>query len=82
MFFAKTFFLLDLNQNNVITNLADTFPGDHILAFSSKKAAQPSRSGDHQRCDLSGLAVKFHINGTAQTPTGTGINDFFLFQLT
>jgi len=82
VFFAKTFFLLDLDQNDIIPNLADTFPGDYILAFSSKKAAQPSRSGNHQRCNLAGLTVKFHINGTSQASAGAGINDFFLFQLT
>ena len=78
----ETFFFLDLHQDDIVADLADAVPGDHILAFPAEKAAEPARTGDNQRRDPSGNTVKFHIDGTAQAAAGAGVDDLLLLQFT
>lgn len=78
---AEEFILLDLHQDNIFPDLADTFPGDHVLIFSSQKAEKSSRTGNDQSSDASCDTVEFHIGRAAQAAAGTGIDNFFLFQL-
>lgn len=80
--FVETFVFFDFHQDNIFTDLADTFPGDDKLAVTAQETADPTGSRDNQGQYLPGFAVEIDINGTAQTFTGTGINDFFLLQLT
>lgn len=80
--FVEALVFLDFYKNNIFADLTDAFPGNDVFALSSEEAAETSGPRDNQRSQPTCFTVKFHINGTAQTPTGTGINDFFLFQLT
>ena len=77
----EAFFFLDLHQDNVVSDLADAFPGDHILALSAEKTEKSARPRHDQSCKPSGRAVKFHIYGASKTAAGAGIYHFFLFQL-
>lgn len=74
----EALFLLYLYQDDVVTDLADTFPGDDILAFSSEKAAEAAGAGNDQSGKAAGFAVKFYIGGAAKASAGAGIDDFFL----
>lgn len=78
----ETFFFLNFYQNDVISDLADAFPGDNILIFPTEKAAESARSGNNQSSETSGFAVKFYIRRASEAAAGTGIDDFFLFQFT
>lgn len=74
----ETFILLYFYKNNIFPNLADTFPGDNIFAFSSEETAETSWSGKNQSCEAARFTVEFHINGTTKTFAGADIDDFFL----
>ena len=71
-------FLVNFYQDNVGSDLADTFPGDHVFAVTSKKAAESGRPRHDQRQDPAAFAVKFQIRRTPQAPAGAGVDDFFL----
>lgn len=77
-----TFFFLNFYQNNIVSNLADTFPGNDKFTFSSRKKAEFPRTGNDQRSDASGVAVEFDVCRTAKTPACAGVDNFFLFQIT
>ena len=74
----QEFFLLNFHKNDVISNLADTFPWDYKFAFFSEESEKAAGTGNDQSSNAAGFAVKFKINGTAKTPTGTDIDNFFL----
>lgn len=74
----EEFFFLDFHQDNVISDLADTFPGNDKFAFPAEKPEEAAGTGNDQGCETVGLAVKFHIYGTAQAAAGTDVDDFFL----
>ena len=74
----KTFIFVNLYQDNVISDLADTVPGDDIFTFTAEQTAESSGAREDQGSETAGLAVKFDIYGTAQTAAGTGVDDFFL----
>ena len=78
----EAFFFCDIDENDILTNLTDTFPGDDEFAFSCEQAAEFSWTWNDKRGETSGFAVEFHINRTAHTFAGAGIDDFFLFQFT
>ena len=75
----EAFVLLDFYKNNIFADLTDTFPGNDVFAFSSKKAAETARSGNDQRSQAACFTVKYHLDGTAQAFAGTHIDDDFLF---
>lgn len=74
----EAFFFLNLYQNNVIPNLADTFPGYNIFTVSSKKSAKMPWSGYNQGCQTACGTVKLHIDGASQATAGTDVDDFLL----
>lgn len=78
LIFMKTFFFLYLYQDDIIPDLADAFPGDHVFAFSSEKAAESAWTGNNKSSQTAGFVVEFHINGTSKTSAGTGIDNLFL----
>lgn len=78
----QTFFFLDLYQDNVVSYLTDTVPGDHIFTFPAKKAAESARPRNDQRSDPSCGTVELYIHWRSQTPAGTGIDNFLLLQFT
>lgn len=78
--FTQALIFLYFYQDNIFSDLADTFPGNTEFAVPSKASAESGGSGDNQFCDLAALGIKFHIHRTAHAFAGAGIDDFFLFQ--
>lgn len=78
----KVFFFFDVDQDDVIADLADTFPGDDVFTFFTEQTAESAGTGDNKCSKTSGPAVEFHVSGTAKTAAGAGIDDFFLLQIT
>lgn len=74
----KAFFFLDLYENDVISDLPDTFPGDDVFTFPAEKITEFSGPGNDQGSQTTAGTVKFDIHGTAETPAGTNIDNFFL----
>lgn len=78
----KAFFFFDLNQNNVIADLADTAPGNDILTFTSGKEAESAGTRHDQCGDPAGFAVKFQIDRAPEAAAGAGVDYFFLSKFT
>ena len=74
----KTFFFFDFNQDNILTDLADTVPWNDIFIFFAPETAEFAGHGDYHCLNFSGSTVEFKINGAAQAFAGTGIDDLFL----
>lgn len=80
IFFTAAFFI-DLHQNNVLSNLADTVPGNHKFAAGSPETeAEAVRTRNDNGCDTAGIAVKLYIYRTSKSTAGTDIDHFFLLQ--
>ena len=82
MLFVKTFLFFNFYKDDVITNLADTVPGNNVFIFASEKTAEFTGARNNQGINASCGTVKFQVNGTTEAFAGTGINDFFLSKLT
>ena len=65
--FMETFFFVYFHKDDIVPDLADTFPWNDIFIITSEQAGE-----------LTAFAVKFRINGTSETAAGTDINYFFL----
>ncbi len=77
--FVTAMFFINFHQNNIITNLADTIPGNDIFtALSEKTKAEASWSRNDQGSDTAVFTVEFHIHRTAKGAAGADIDDFFL----
>ena len=76
------FGFFDFDQDNVISDLTDRFPGNDKGAFSSEQTAEFSRTWNDQSFNLTGFAVKFNIDGTSEAFAGADIDDFLCFQFT
>ena len=74
-----TFFFRDLDQDNIVSNLTHTAPGNNKLVFSAPEAAEFSRPRHDQCCDLPISFIKFKIYRTPKAPAGTDIYDLLLF---
>ena len=70
----KTFLFFNFYKDDVITNLADTVPGNNVFIFASEKTAEFTGTWNNQGMNAS--------CGTTEAFAGTGINDFFLSKLT
>ena len=78
--FMAAVLLVNLYQDDVIADLADAVPGNHVFAVPAEKTeAEAARTRDDQSCDTAVFAVEFHIYGTAKGPAGTDVDHFFLF---
>lgn len=76
--FMETFFFVYFHKDDIVPDLADTFPGNDIFIITSEQAAESSGTWEYKGSELTALAVKFRINGTSETAAGTDINYFFL----
>ena len=76
---VKKFIFLDLYQNDIFSDLANAFPGDHKFTIPAKQTAELAGPGYNESGQHAGMAVKFHIRGTSQTAAGAGVDDFLLF---
>ncbi len=72
--------LLDLHQDNIVSNLFHVAEGDHILLFPSKYTAKAPWSRYDQMGDTSGTRVKFHISNIPQPSAVADIDHFFFFK--
>lgn len=75
-------FLLYFHQDNVVSDLTNAIPGNDDLVVTAQQSPEFTGAGNHQRCEAAITWVKFHVNGTAQTPAGACVDDFLLLQLT
>lgn len=75
----RTFFFRDLDQDDVISDLAHTAPWNDELTFPAPETAESARTRHDQSRDLPTSFIKFKIDRTAKTPAGAGIYDLFLF---
>lgn len=78
----KTFFLFDLNQDNILADLAYTVPWNDVFTFSAWHKTESSRTGYDEGGDFAGSFIKFKVYRTAETAAGAGINNFFLPEFT
>lgn len=78
-FFAYFFFIY-LDQNDISTDLNDTFPWNHEFGVASQKPAEFSGTGDDQGQNTSGFHIDIQIADTAKRAAGTDIDDFFALQ--
>ena len=74
----ETFFFVYFHKDDIVPNLADTFPGNDVFGIAAEKTADLCRTGNNDCGELTAFAVKFRINGTSETAAGTDINYFFL----
>ena len=69
------------NQNNVVANLTDGFPGNDDVFFSAQDAAEFGRTRYNQRDNPSGDTVEIYVCRTAQGTAAADIDNFFLLQI-
>ena len=77
----ETFFFVYFHKDDIVPDLADTFPGNDIFIITSEQAAESSGAWKYKGGELTAFAVKFRINGTSETAAGTDINYFFNSQI-
>lgn len=76
------FFKIDINQNGIGTDTADTFKGNDIFDFTSEYTAQPAGAWNNNGNDTSGAFIEINVNDTAENFTVTCIDDLFVAQIT
>ena len=54
----KTFFFFDFDEDDIITNLADTAPGNDVFAFSAGKKTEFAGTWNDESSDGSCFAVE------------------------
>lgn len=74
----ETFFFVNFHENNVVSNLADTVPGDAVFTVTAEKTAEFAWTWYDQGGHFAGFAVKLCIDRTPKTAAGTGVDYFFL----
>ena len=57
----KTFFFFDFDEDDIITNLADTAPGNDVFAFSAGKKTEFAGTWNDESSDGSCFAVELQI---------------------
>ena len=62
--FMETFFFVYFHKDDIVPDLADTFPGNDIFIITSEQAAESSGAWKYKGSELTAFAVKFRINGT------------------
>lgn len=72
--------LPDLNQNDILSDLSDTLPGDDVLALPAQKTENLSGTGEDQGFDTAGFTVEGEVHRATQISAGAAVDHFFLFQ--
>ncbi len=80
--FLPAFFFFNLDQDDIGTDLADTFPGNDVFGIAAEKTADFCRTGNNDCFHKSGTDIDIHIAYTAKRTAGTGVDHFFLPQFT
>ena len=79
--FMETFFFVYFHKDDIVPDLADTFPGNDIFIITSEQAAESSGAWKYKGGELTAFAVKFRINGTSETAAGTDTSFCFNSQI-
>ena len=74
--------LLDVNEDDIASDLDDTPPWDHVLKIASEKPAQAAGTRDDDGKHAAGAAVDLQIRDTAKGTAGANIDDLLLPQCT
>ena len=61
--FMETFFFVYFHKDDIVPDLADTFPGNDIFIITSEQAAESSGAWKYKGGELTAFAVKFRIKG-------------------
>ena len=80
-FFPAVLFL-DIDEDDIASDLDDAPPRDHVLEIAAEKPAQASRPWDDDGEHAAGTAVDLQIRDTAKGAAGADIDDFLLSQRT
>ena len=80
--FFSAVLLLDVNEDDIASDLDDTPPWDHVFKIASEKPAQATGTRDDDGKHAAGAAVDLQIRDTAKGTAGANINDLLLPQCT
>ncbi len=80
--FFSAVLLLDVNEDDIASDLDDTPPWDHVFKIASEKPAQAAGTRDDDGKHAAGTAVDLQIRDTAKGTAGANINDLLLPQCT
>ena len=73
-------FRINVHQDNIPADLADAFPGDHILAIVAEET-KAAGAGNDNSGDTAGLAVEFQVTDIAKAAAVFNIDHFFVAQV-
>ncbi len=57
--FVETFFFVYFHKDDIVPDLADTFPGNDVFIITSEQAAESSGAWKYKGGELTAFAVKF-----------------------
>lgn len=80
--FFPAVLLLDVDEDDIASNLDNAPPWNHVLKITSEKPAQTSRTRNDDGEHAAGTAVDLQICDTAQRAAGADVDDFLLPQCT
>ena len=80
--FFSAVLLLDVNEDDIASDLDDTPPWDHVFKIASEKPAQAAGTRDDDGKHAAGAAVDLQIRDTAKGTAGANIDDLLLPQCT
>ena len=70
-----------LDKDQIISDLTDALPGDHIVLVSAEDAAEAAGSGDDERQNTPAFQVDRYIRNITQTAAVTDIDDLLALQI-
>ena len=76
--FFSAVLLLDVNEDDIASDLDDTPPWDHVFKIASEKPAQAAGTRDDDGKHAAGAAVDLQIRDTAKGTAGANIDDLLL----
>lgn len=68
---------IQIDQNNIRTDLFDLAPGDFTFIFFSEQSPELLVAGGNQSLNTAVFGIEDQIGDTAQTPAVFDINDIF-----
>jgi hypothetical protein len=80
--FYQTFFNININKDNINTNLFDITAVDDIFVVPAKNSPDLAWTGHDNMSDVACADIEFDIADIAQPHTIPAIDDFFITKLT
>ena len=71
---------IPLNEDNIISDIADTGPGDHIILLTTE-AEELAGPGDNNGRDLAAFTIHLYIRHIAQAAAVADVDDLFALEL-